>query len=81
MISFENMLADIIKEKDIHVMYRVTPVFINDNLVCEGLLLEGYSVEDKGESIEFCVFSFNVQPGVIINYKTGENWLDISGSN
>ena len=78
MISFENMLADIIKEKDIHVMYRVTPIFIGDNLVCEGLLLEGYSVEDRGENIEFCVFSFNVQPGVKINYATGENQLDFS---
>lgn len=51
MISFENMIADIVKELDIHVMYRVTPVFKDNNLICEGLLLEGYSVEDKGESI------------------------------
>ena len=74
MISFENMIADAVKESNIHVMYRVTPIFEGDNLVAEGLLLEGYSVEDNGETIEFCVFSFNVQPGVVINYATGENW-------
>lgn len=73
MLSFENMIADAVKEQNLHVMYRVTPVFAGDNLVCEGLLLEGYSVEDDGETIEFCVFSFNVQPGVVIDYATGQN--------
>ena len=73
MLSFENMIADAVKENNIHVMYRVTPIFEGDNLLCEGLLLEGYSVEDNGETIEFCVFSFNVQPGITINYATGQN--------
>ena len=75
MLSFENMIADAVKEDGLHVMYRVTPIYIGDNLVAEGLLLEGYSVEDRGETIEFCVFSPNVQPGVEINYATGENRL------
>ncbi len=75
MLAFENMIADAVKEDDLHVMYRVTPIYVGDNLVPEGVLMEGYSVEDEGETIEFCLFSFNVQPGVEINYATGENWL------
>lgn len=75
MLAFENMVADAVREDNLHVMYRVTPVYENDNLLPEGVLMEGYSVEDKGETIEFCVFAFNVQPGVDFNYKTGENWL------
>lgn len=75
MLSFENMIADAVKEDDLHVLYRVTPIYAGDNLVAEGVLMEGLSVEDNGETIEFCVFAFNVQPGVEINYATGENWL------
>ena len=37
--------------------------------------MEGYSVEDEGESVLFCVFIYNVQPGIYINYLTGENRL------
>lgn len=73
MLSFENMIADAVREDNLHVMYRVTPIYIGDNLVAEGLLLEAYSVEDKGETVEFCVFSPNVQPGVTIDYATGQN--------
>lgn len=73
MQPFENQICDYVKETGNHVMYRVTPVFEGDNLVCTGLLLEGYSVEDKGASISFCVFVYNVQEGVEINYLTGEN--------
>ncbi len=75
MLTFENMVADAVRENNLHVMYRVTPIYEGNNLVPEGVLLEGYSVEDEGETIEFCFFSFNVQPGVEINYATGENWL------
>lgn len=74
MLTFENMIADAVRENNIHVMYRVTPVFVGNNLLPEGVLMEGYSVEDKGETIQFCVFAFNVQPGVEFNYATGENW-------
>ena len=73
MLAFENMIADAVRENGLHVMYRVTPVFIGNNLVCEGLVLEAYSVEDKGQTVEFCVFSPNVQPGVEIDYATGQN--------
>lgn len=75
MLTFENMVADAVREDDLHVMYRVTPIYEGNNLLPEGVLMEGYSVEDEGETIEFCMFAFNVQPGVEFNYATGENWL------
>lgn len=56
-----------------HVRYRVTPVFEDNNLLCSGVLMEGYSIEDNGKGVKFCVYCFNVQPGVVIDYRTGEN--------
>lgn len=73
MLPYENMIADYVKETENHVMYRVTPVFEGDNLVASGVLLEAESVEDQGEDIEFCVYVYNVQPGVVIDYATGES--------
>ena len=70
MLPFENMVADYVKETDQHVMYRVTPVFEGDNLLAAGVLMEGKSVEDNGEGVLFCVFAYNVQPGVSIDYAT-----------
>lgn len=78
MLPFENMVADYIKETNNHVMYRVTPVYKGNNLVCNGVLIEAYSVEDEGDGISFCVFCYNVQPGVEINYADGSSKL--SGS-
>ena len=75
MLTFENMVADYVKEDGGHVLYRVTPVYEGNNLVAEGVIMEGWSVEDSGESICFNVFCYNVQPGVEIDYKTGDNWL------
>lgn len=80
MLTFENMIADAVREDDLHVLYRVTPIYDGDNLIAEGVLMEGYSVEDNGETIQFCMFAFNVQPGVEINYATGENWLTQDGT-
>ena len=40
--------------------------------------MEAYSVEDKGEGVSFHVFLYNVQPGITIDYATGESWLDDS---
>lgn len=71
MLPFENMIADCVKETENHVMYRVTPVFEGDNLVASGVLLEAQSVEDQGEDIQFCVYVYNVQPGITIDYATG----------
>ena len=73
MLPFENMIDDYIEETGNHVLYRVSPVFTGENLVADGVLMEAYSVEDKGKGIQFCVFCYNVQPKVKINYLTGEN--------
>ena len=75
MLPFENLVTDFVKETEEHVLYRVTPLFTGDNLVCDGVLMEGLSVEDGGAEIMFCVFAYNVQPGVEIDYATGESRL------
>ena len=75
MLPFENMVADYVRETDNHVLYRVTPSFTEDNLVADGVLMEAYSVEDHGEGVKFCVFVHNVQPGIEIDYATGESWV------
>lgn len=75
MLPFENMVADYVKETKNHVLFRVTPIFEGDNLLASGVLMEAMSVEDKGEGILFCVFSYNLQPGVGINYSDGSNYL------
>ena len=76
MLPFENMVADYVQETNSHVLYRVTPVFEGDNLLAAGVLMEGYSVEDDGDGICFCIFAYNVQPGVKINYATGDSTLN-----
>ncbi|MCQ2385756.1 MAG: DNA/RNA non-specific endonuclease [Clostridia bacterium] len=76
MLPFEDMVADYIKEEeDNHVLYRVTPIYDGDNLVASGVLMEAYSVEDDGEGVCYCVYVYNVQPGIEINYATGESKL------
>lgn len=76
MLPFENMVADYVKETGNHVMYRVTPVYEGQNLLADGVEIEAMSVEDDGEGILFHVFCYNIQPGVVIDYATGESWLD-----
>ncbi len=76
MLPFENMVADYVKETGNHVLYRVTPVFEGDNLVANGVQMEAKSVEDQGEGIEFNVYVYNNQPGVTIDYATGESWAE-----
>lgn len=76
MLPFENMVADFVKETGYHVMYRVTPVFSGDNLVADGVLIEAESVEDNGSGILFNVFCYNVQPGIIIDYASGNSVED-----
>lgn len=73
MLSFKNMAADYVKETGNHVLYRVTPVFEGSNLVESGVLMEAESVEDKGEGILYCVYVYNVQRGININYATGDS--------
>ena len=78
MLPFENMVADYIKETNNHVLYRVTPVFSGDNLVASGVQMEAKSVEDNGDGILFNVYCFNAQPGIAIDYATGNSHLDDS---
>lgn len=73
MLPFENMVADYVQETDHHVLYRVTPVFEGNDLVCRGVEMEAYSVEDHGEGVSFHVFVYNVQPGIEIDYATGDS--------
>lgn len=73
MLPFENMVADYIKETDNHVLYRVTPVFEGNNLVANGVQIEAESVEDMGEGISFNVYVYNQQPGIEIDYTTGQS--------
>jgi DNA-entry nuclease len=73
MLPFEEQTAEYLDKNDNHVLYRVTPVFEGDNLVASGVLIEAYSVEDNGAGICFCVYCYNVQPGIEIDYKTGKS--------
>ena len=75
MLPFEDLVADYIKETGNHVLYRVTPVYEGDQLLARGVVMEGWSVEDQGEGICFCVFVYNVQPGITLDYATGESAL------
>lgn len=74
MLPFENEVAEYIYATDNHVRYRVTPIFEGANLVASGVEMEAESVEDDGDGISFHVYVYNVQPGVEIDYLTGENW-------
>lgn len=75
MLPFEEQVAKYLDENDHHVLYRVTPIFEGHNLVASGVLMEAYSVEDEGAGISFCVYCYNVQPGIEIDYRTGESSL------
>ena len=73
MLPFENMVADYVKETNNHVLYRVTPIYTDENLLADGVLMEAESVEDKGKGISYCVYVYNVQPGIKIDYETGDS--------
>ena len=75
MLEFENKVANYIKSTNNHVLYRVTPIYKDDNLLASGVVMEAYSVEDSGEGIKFNVFVYNVQDGIDIDYKTGDSKL------
>lgn len=74
MLPFENMVDDYIEETGNHVLYRVTPIFKDNELVARGVTMEAWSVEDNGEGICFNVYCYNNQPGVEIDYATGKSW-------
>lgn len=78
MLPFENMVDDYVDSTHSNVMYRATPVFFDDNLVADGVLLEAQSVEDNG--LSFCVYCYNVQPNITIDYATGESSANTSAT-
>lgn len=73
MLPFENAIAAYVKTTGNHVMYRVTPIYNGNELVARGVLMEAMSVED--DTIRFCIYAYNAQPGVVIDYRTGESRL------
>lgn len=75
MLTFENKVAEYIKKTKNHVLYRVTPIYKEDNLLASGVEMEAYSVEDQGRGIKFHVYIYNVEEKIEINYKTGESKL------
>lgn len=76
MLPFENLVADYVSATGNHVLYRVTPIFVGTDLLASGVQMEAISVEDNGEGVCFNVYVYNVQPGVSIDYATGENAAD-----
>ena len=75
MLPFENRVAAYVQRTGNRVLYRVTPIFVDDALVARGVLLEAFSLEDRGKGLCFAVYCYNVQPGVTIDYRNGESWL------
>lgn len=78
MLPFENEVANYIEEhSNNHVLYRVIPIFEYENLVASGVQIEAYSVEDNGSGVCFNVYVYNIQPGIVINYSTGNSKLEV----
>ena len=75
MLPYENQVADYVHNTGNHVLYRVTPLYEGDNLVASGVEIEASSVEDRGKSLSFHVYCYNVQPGITIDYATGDSAL------
>jgi DNA-entry nuclease len=73
MLPYENLVADYIRTTGNHVLYRVTPIYDDTDLLCKGLLMEAQSIET--EDMKFCVYCYNVQPGIIIDYATGNSYI------
>ena len=71
MLPYENRVGDYVKQTGNHVLYRVTPYFVGDELVARGVLIEAEAVEDA--TMRFCVWCYNVQPGIEIDYATGDS--------
>ena len=76
MLPFENQVADHVRRTGGHVLYRVTPDFQGTELVARGVWMEALSLEDGGAGVCFSVYVYNVQPGITIDYATGENWAE-----
>ena len=76
MLPFEKEIMDYLWDTDFHVLYRVTPVFDGKDLLCRGVIMEAWSVEDGGRGVKFCVSLQNVQPGIRIDYQDGYSTIE-----
>lgn len=76
MLPFEEQVSTYVKKTQNHVIYRVTPYYEGDNLVASGVFMEALSVEDEGKELAFCVYCYNVQPGIVIDYANGDSFID-----
>lgn len=74
MLPFENFVANVVEETEMQVRYRITPLFEGDNLLAHGIIMEGFSVDDDGETLTFNVFVPNQQDGIELDYETGDHW-------
>lgn len=80
MLPFEDQVAEYVRATENHVLYRVTPVYEGEELVARGVIMEAWSVEDEGTGVCFCVFVYNVQPGIAIDYATGDSFMSPDGN-
>ena len=76
MYEYERKVLDVLENTDNNVLYRVTPLFYDNELVARGVEMEAFSVEDAGQSVCFNVFCYNIQPGICIDYATGDSWVE-----
>ena len=76
MLDYENEVASYVRKTKNHVLYKVTPIFEEENLLATGVQIEAKSIEDDGKGVKFNVFVYNVQEGIKINYKTGESSME-----
>lgn len=76
MLDMENKVTEYIKKTNNHVLYRVRAIYDGDNLLASGIQMEALSIEDNGKGIKFNIYIYNVQPGIKIDYKTGDSELE-----
>ena len=76
MLDMENKVTEYIKKTNNHVLYRVREIYDGDNLLASGIQMEVLSIEDNGKGIKFNIYIYNVQPGIKIDYKTGDSELE-----
>lgn len=79
MLEYENTVAEFVRKSDSFVTYRVTPVFSGNNSLAHGVLIEALSQGSDEEKLSLCIFCYNVQPGIVLEYLTGESRLAIEG--
>ena len=68
MLPYEIQVAQYVESHHAHVLYRVTPIYENDNLLASGVKIEACSVEDI-QGFLHCWYSvFKIHKGVSNTY-------------